>query len=97
MPSDPARLIERIRQVGFIPAAPPGFRPGKLPPEPGLLVLLALAIVLAVSLAVDRSPALQRWVLKPGRSVGEIRPAPRLIQLTSALVLVIFAIVFMVA
>jgi hypothetical protein len=35
--------------------------------------------------------------LKPGRSVGEIRPALRLIQLTSALVLVIFAIVFMVA
>ena len=124
----PARLIERIRQVGFVPAAPPptapakrgipvrwsfiislavvwnalfilgGFLPGKPPPEePGLLVLLALAVVLVASFAVERSPALQRWVLKPGRSVGEIRPALRLIQLATGLLLVIFAIVFMVA
>jgi len=75
-----------------------GFLPGKPPPEePGLLVPLALAVVLVASFAVDRSPAFQRWVLKPGRSVGEIRPALRLIQLTTGLLLVIFAIVFRVA
>src|SRR5882724_3154432 len=118
---NPARLIERIRQVGFVPAAPPptapakrgipvrwsfiialvvvwnalfilgGFLPGKPPPEkPGVLVLVA-------SFAVERSPAFQRWVLRPGRSVGEIRPSLRLIQLTTGLLVVIFAIVFMVA
>ncbi len=75
-----------------------GFLPGKPPPEkPGLLVLLALAVVLVASFAVDRSPAFQRWVLKPGRSVGEIRPSLRLIQLTTGLLVVIFAIVSMVA
>ncbi len=60
-------------------------------------MLLALAVVLVASFAVERSPVLQRWVLKPGRSVGEIRPLLRLIQLTTGLLLVIFAIVFMVA
>ena len=125
---NPERLIEQIRRVGFIPAAPPptalvkrgipvrwsfiislfvvwnalfilgGFLPGQPPPEkPGMLVLLALAVVFVASFAVERSPAFQRWVLKPGRSVGEIRPAVRLIQLTTGLLLVIFAIVFLVA
>jgi hypothetical protein len=125
---NPARLIERIRQAGFVPAAPPptapvkrgipfrwsfiialfvvwnalfilgGFLPGTPPPEkPGAFVLLALAVLLFASLATERSPAFQRWVLKPGRSVGEIRPARRLIQLVSAFVLVICAIVFTIA
>ena len=49
------------------------------------------------SLATERSPVCQRWVLKPGRSVGEIRPALRLIQLVSELALVIFAMVFTIA
>ena len=75
-----------------------GFLPGTPPPEkPGAFVLLALAVLLFASLATERSPAFQRWVLKPGRSVGEIRPALRLIQLVSAFVLVICAIVFTIA
>ena len=124
---NPARLIERIRQAGFVPAAPPtapvkrgnpvrwsfiialfvvwnalfilgGFWPGQPPPEkPGAFVLLALAVLLFASLATERSPAFQRWVLKPGRSVGEIRPALRLIQLVSAFVLAICALVFTIA
>jgi hypothetical protein len=36
-------------------------------------------------------------VLKPGRSIDEIRPALRLIQLVSAFLLVIWAIVFTIA
>ena len=124
---NPARLIERIRQAGFVPAAPPtapvnrgnpvrwsfiialfvvwnalfilgGFWPGTPPPEkPGAFVLLALAVLLFASLATERSPAFQQWVLKPGRSVGEIRPVLRLIQLVSAFVLAICALVFTIA
>ena len=125
---NPARLIERIGQAGFVPAAPPatapvkrgvpfrwsfiialflvwnalfilgGFWPGTPPPEkPGAFVLLALAVLLFASLAAERSSAFQRLVLKPGRSVGEIRPTLRLIQLVSGLVLVTCAIVFTIA
>ena len=125
---NPARLIERIGQAGFVPAAPPatapvkrgvpfrwsfiialflvwnalfilgGLLPGTPPPEkPGAFVLLALAVLLFASLAAERSSAFQRLVLKPGRSVGEIRPTLRLIQLVSAFVLVICAIVFTIA
>ena len=60
-------------------------------------MLLALAVLLFASLAAERSSAFQRLVLKPGRSVDEIRPVLRLIQLVSGFVLVIWAIVFAIA
>jgi len=60
-------------------------------------VLLALAVLLFASLAAEPSSAFQRLVLNPGRSVDEIRPVLRLIQLVSGFVLVIWAIVFAIA
>ena len=116
----PERLIERIRQAGFIPVAPDA----RVPPRPGLPIrgsvilllvavwailfllggvvpwrpaggpapstLLGLALLYAAASAFPRSTWLQSWVLKPGRSVDEIRPVLKLLRLASGLVLAIF-------
>jgi hypothetical protein len=50
-----------------------GFVPWNPPKAPGPFVLLALALVFVTAQAVERSGAAQSWVLKPGRTVGEIR------------------------
>jgi hypothetical protein len=44
------------------------------PPLPGPLSLLALGLTLAAGIAAIRVPAFQRLILKPGRSIGEVRP-----------------------
>jgi len=56
---------------------------------PGPLVLLALALVCSRSFAVGRSASLHAWVLKPGRSIGEIRPVLIWLRFVSALTLLI--------
>ena len=56
----------------------------------GPLMLLALALLYAAASALPGSTRLQSWVLKPDRSVDEIRPALRLLRLASGLVLAIF-------
>jgi len=60
--------------------------------EPGPLVLAPLLFAVALSLGTLRSTRLQRIILKPGRSVGEIRPLLRLIAFISAFLLIIFSI-----
>jgi hypothetical protein len=120
---NPARLIERIRQVRFIPRASAatvqtrkgmpmrwsfilvlvvvwnalffldGFVPWKEPKAPGPPVLLALALVFSTAFAVRRSALLQSWVLKSGRSVGEIRPVLLLVQFVTGFMLVIFILI----
>jgi hypothetical protein len=61
------------------------------PPQPGLSAVVALAF--AFSIGTLTSPRLQRLVLKPGRSVNEIRPFLRLLTFICGIMLVIFSIV----
>ena len=116
----PERLIQGVRQAGFVPAMPDP----RVPPRPGLPIrgsavlllaavcailflldgvipwmraggpgpsmLLALALLYAAATALPRSRRLQSWVLKPDRSVDEIRLALKLLRLASGLVLAIF-------
>lgn len=58
---------------------------GRQRPTPGPLTLLAVAFVFASALAVLKLPAAQRFVLKPGRNVGEIRAFLRLLLLVSGM------------
>ena len=51
-----------------------GFVPWKEPRMPGLFVQLALGLAFSVAVLTQRSKTMQYWVLRPGRSVGEIRP-----------------------
>lgn len=62
-------------------------------PIPGLFVCVALLLVLILSLATLRLPAVQRVVLKPGRHLGEIRGVLGLLAVVSGFLLVIFSII----
>lgn len=62
------------------------------PPTPGLFSCIALLFMFALSVATLTSPSVQRLVLKPGRSLGDIRGVLRLFALVSGIMLVGFSI-----
>jgi hypothetical protein len=64
------------------------------PPSPGPFALAALALAFAFVSGVLRSARLQSVVLKPGRSLGEIRAFLLLLQLVTGLLLVALSIEF---
>ncbi len=61
---------------------------------PGSSALLALLFVFALSLGMLKSPRVQRLVLNPGRDIGEIRTAVKLVAFISGFMLAIFSIIF---
>lgn len=63
------------------------FSTGKFVPLPGLLSLAGLGLVLFSTLALLRKPGWGRFVLQPGREVGEIRPHLKLLAVISAFLL----------
>jgi len=67
-------------------------RPNGVPPQLGPFILAPLLFAFALSVGTLISPRLQSIVLKPGRSVGEIRPFLRLLAVISGLLLVVFSI-----
>jgi hypothetical protein len=60
--------------------------------KPGVLSLLAFALLFLTAFGLTRFSEIQALVLKPGRSVSEILPMVRLIQFISSVGLVAFAI-----
>ncbi len=64
----------------------------RVPPHPGPFVLAPLLFAFALFVGTLTSPRLQGIILKPGRSIGEIRPFLRLLAFISGLLLVIFSI-----
>jgi hypothetical protein len=65
-------------------------------PPPGPFPLLLLGSVFLGAAAIRRSPDLQTWVLKPGRSVGEIRAVLSVLQLVSGILLAVLGAVLVV-
>lgn len=59
---------------------------------PNWLVLVPLIATFGLSLGTLTSPTLQRLILKPDRSVGEIRPFLLLLTFVTGLLLVVFTI-----
>jgi hypothetical protein len=65
-------------------------------PPPGPFPFLLLGSVFLGAAAIRRSPDLQTWVLKPGRSVGEIRAVLSVLQLVSGILLMVLGAVLVV-
>jgi hypothetical protein len=61
---------------------------------PGPSILLPLFLGFVLSIATPISPALQRLVLKPNRSVKEVRPFLRLLAVVFGFMLIVFSMVF---
>jgi hypothetical protein len=66
-----------------------GFVPWKEPKAPGMFVQLALALAFSAALGLQRSRTVRYCVLKPGRSVAEIRPFLLLLQVVSGFLFVV--------
>src|SRR5690348_12204392 len=56
-------------------------RPWSEPRRPGPLALAALGMLLGAAFAIQVSETAQAWALKPGRSVSEVAPLLRFVQL----------------
>jgi hypothetical protein len=65
-----------------------GFVPWNEPKLPGFFVQLALGLAFSLAVVIQRSKTMQYCVLRPGRSVGEIRPFLLLLQIVSGFLLV---------
>jgi hypothetical protein len=61
------------------------FRSSGIHARPGAFALLAMILVFTLSSALPYSGGLQRVVLRPGRSVGEIKQFLRLLQIVTGL------------
>src|SRR5262245_11438115 len=70
-------------------------REGARPPGP--LPLLLVASVFFGVVAIRRSPGLQTWALKPGRSVGEIQAVLSALQFASGFLLLVLGSALIVA
>jgi hypothetical protein len=68
-------------------------RSGGNPPQPEPLFLVPLVLLLTLSLATLWSPKVQSLVLKPGRQIGEIRGAVRLLAFISGFMVAVFSII----
>jgi hypothetical protein len=63
--------------------------------SPGLYSCIALLLLYGLALGTLRLPVLQRFVLKPGRNVGEIGTALRFLAFISGFMLLVFTILLL--
>jgi len=57
---------------------------------PGTFSVVAVGLLFVVASSALRFPFVQRWILKPGRSVGEILPLLKLLRLVAGLMIGFF-------
>ena len=67
-----------------------GFVPWKQPKGPGPYTFLAIALLFLAALALNFSGGFQALVLKPGRSISEVRSVALLVLVVSAIMLIAF-------
>jgi hypothetical protein len=67
-----------------------GFVPWNQPKGPGLYTLLAVALLFLTAAALNVSDRFQALVLKPGRSITEVRSVVLLVLFVSAILLIVF-------
>ena len=69
-----------------------GLHPWSEPRRPGPLVIAGLGMLLAVAFAIQISDTAQSWAFKPGRSVSEVAPFLRLVQLVGGFLFAVLAL-----
>ncbi len=74
-----------------------GFTPGSAPSKIGATQLVALVAFFLASIALQRSKSLQALVLKPGRSMGEIKHVVSLFTLVTGFLSLVFGLIFLSA
>jgi ABC-type enterochelin transport system permease subunit len=62
-----------------------------VPTPPGTMMLAGLGMLLGAAFAVQISEAARTWALKPGRSVAEVAPFLRVLQLVGGFLFAVFA------
>lgn len=62
---------------------------------PGPCTVAALALAFCTSVAVLRFPALQKVFLRPGRSIGEVRPMFLLIAIVTGIMALVFTLIYL--
>ena len=62
---------------------------------PGTCTIAALSLVFVTSLAVLFSPSVQAIFLRPGRTIGEVRPMFLLVATIAGIMTVVFTVVFL--
>jgi hypothetical protein len=67
-----------------------GFVPWNQPKGPGLYTLLAVALLFLTAAALNVSDRFQALVLKPGRSITEVRSVVLLVLFVSGILLIVF-------
>jgi hypothetical protein len=72
-----------------------GAVPWNAPKPPGPFVFLALGSLCAGSFALQKSPAVQAWLMKPGRPVSEIAPVVSILKLVSVFLLITLALTYL--
>lgn len=75
-----AEVVVAWNVLGFLDQGP---HPWSAPRPPGALMIVALGMLLAVAFVIQISEGAQAWALKPGRSVSEVVPFLRLVQLVA--------------
>lgn len=81
MPFRWAAIAQVVAVWNVLAVLDQGLPPWSAPRPPGPLFIAALGMLLAVAFAIQVSEAAQAWALKPDRSVSEVAPFLRLVQL----------------
>jgi hypothetical protein len=84
-----AQVVVAWNVLGFLDQ---GLHPWSEPRLPGPMMLAALGMLLGVAFGIQISEAAQAWALKPGRSVSEVAPFLRLVQLIGGFLFAGFAL-----
>jgi len=67
-------------------------RQWSVPRPPGTMMLTALGMLLGAAFAIQISEAARTWAIKPGRSVAEVAPFLRVLQLVGGFLFAVFAL-----
>ena len=83
-----AQMVVAWSGLGVLDQALPSW---SVPRPPATMMIAALGMLLGAAFAIQISEAARTWAIKPGRSVAEVAPFLRLLQLVGGFLFAVFA------